>query len=151
MRIALMQCEAPPHGPLARRRGGMIGGAMPTMSYYRLEVTGPAAALEAVRGDRRVWHMEPWAGFFGGPQRREDDPRAGRLVYVWADDYKRPGPSVADIAAAYPQLTFVLEYADETGAVAGRAHYANGANVRSRRVDPGELEWMEWDDDDEDD
>jgi hypothetical protein len=106
------------------------------MTYYRLEVTGPAAGLEAVRGDWSVWQMEPWAEFFGGPERREDDPQAGRLVCLWADDYKRPGPSVADIAAAYPQLTLVLEYADETGSVARRAHYADGAEVRYGRVEP---------------
>jgi hypothetical protein len=122
---------------------------MPTMTYYRLEVTGPAAGLEAVRRDRRVWQKEPWAGFFGGPERREDDPQAGRLVYLWADDYKRPGPSVADIAAAYPQLTLLLEYADETGSIAGRADYADGSEVRSGHVEPEELEWVEWDDDEE--
>jgi hypothetical protein len=120
---------------------------MATLSYYKLVIDGPAARVMEFRTDEDVWKVEPWLEFYGGPDLREDHAVADRLVYMWADDYKREGPSVARIAAGYPELTMVLEWSDEFGGVAERVRYVDGKQADSARVDPEELEWMEWQDD----
>ena len=122
---------------------------MPTMSFYKLVIQGPPARLTDFRADDTVWRVEPWRDFFGGPELREDNAASGQLVYLWADDYKRPGPSVGNIAAGHPQLSMTLEWSDESGGVAERVHYLDGAKTHTADVDPYELEWMEWEEDDD--
>ena len=61
---------------------------------------------------------------------REDDAEAGRLVYMWADDYKRVGPDVAAIAASYPELVMVLS--GPTSSAGSRNASATSAAPKSR-------------------
>ena len=91
---------------------------MPTETYYKLLIEGPPRQVIHFRADDGVWSVEPWSGFFGGATLREDAADSGRLVYLWADDYKRPGPNADKIAALHPQLRMVLEWSDELGSVA---------------------------------
>src|SRR4051794_1276261 len=117
---------------------------MPTENYYRLLIDGPPRGVVKFRADETVWDIQPWLGFFGGAKLREDNAESGRLVYMWADDYKRPGPNVDDIAALHPELAMVLEWSAEGGSVAKRVRYVRGAKVDEVGVDALELEWMEW-------
>ena len=68
---------------------------------------------------------------------------------MWTDDYKRPGPSVNNIAAGHPQFSMTLEWADESGGVAERVHYLDGAKTQTAAVDPYELEWMDREEDED--
>jgi Ferredoxin-like domain in Api92-like protein len=103
---------------------------MPTETSYRLVIEGPLAEVAKFRADETLWQVEPWSLFYSAHE-REHDASLGRLVYEYADDWKRPGPSVAEMAARYPGLTMVCEYCDEFGSIAGRARYAGGVEVEA--------------------
>lgn len=114
---------------------------MPTEYRHRLVVEGPSAALERFRADDTLWSDEPWRGMFGVTL---EESSSERLAYRYDDDYKRPSPPVADMAAAYPDLTFVQEGCDEFGDHGTRARYVGGTAVESGSIDPHELTWIEW-------
>lgn len=103
---------------------------MPTEYLHRLQVEGAAAA--------------PWQSIYG--LRVVEDLEGGSLTYRYEDDYKRPAPSAADVAAAHPGLSFSHEFTDEFGQVAGRQRYSGGVCVEDVRLEPEELDWIAWDD-----
>ena len=70
------------------------------------------------------------------------------VILVEDDDHTRE--RLARTIAGHPQLSLTLEWSDESGAVAERVHYLDGAQVATADVDPYELEWMEWEEDDDD-
>lgn len=119
---------------------------VPTEYVHRLLVYGPARALARFEGDASIWEVQPWAGMFG---LKVDHPDDERLIHRYNDDYKRPAPSIEKMAAEYPDLTFTAEYCDEFGTVAVRPSYAGGVEVAAERVDPYELDWIEWQHDEE--
>jgi Ferredoxin-like domain in Api92-like protein len=108
---------------------------MPTEQLHRLSVKGSPRALARFRADKRLWEVEPWSSLFG-VRLDEGNAKAGQLVYRYNDDWKRPGPSIAEMAAAYPKLDFIHEYCDEFGEIAGRTRYVAGSEVETTEVDP---------------
>jgi hypothetical protein len=119
---------------------------VPTESYFRLIIEGPASALDRFRADEALWAVDPWRGMF---RLHVQESKPERLVYLYGDDYKRPAPNIEPMAAKHHELRFTLEHCDEFGTVAGRAGYANGRKVASERVDPSEFDWMEWENEEE--
>jgi pimeloyl-ACP methyl ester carboxylesterase len=114
---------------------------MPTESLYRLVVEGATAELLAFREDRSLWAHEPWSAMF---EARLEGSEGPTLIYRYGDDYKRPAPAVKAMAAAHPRLRLTLEWCDEFGTVGGRARYVEGRKLDSERVDPLGLEWVKW-------
>lgn len=114
---------------------------MPTETAYHLVVQGPSGAIERFRGDHRLWQAEPWSGMFGLPVVTAEP---NRLTYLYRDDYKRPAPSIASMAAAHPALAFTLERCDELGTIARRVRYVDGREADSEDVHPEDLAWIEW-------
>src|SRR4051812_47917102 len=96
---------------------------MPTIYLTNLRAEGHAVALEALRDDP-AWRSEPWSAMFSLGVTGET--ATGVLEFRYDEDYKRPGPLVADLAARHPELTLVREYVDEFVQVAVRETYRGG-------------------------
>jgi len=119
---------------------------MPTEILRRVVVEGPPAALAHFRADEGLREVEPWTHMYGMSL---DDSAPGRLVYRYNEDFKRPGPSVARMSAAHPELVLQLETCDEFGERAVRTRFTGGVAVERTVVDPYQLDWIEWEGDEE--
>jgi len=105
---------------------------VPIEYQCELKVYGPDAALARFREDRTWWQVEPWASCFLQPK-IEPGPKPNSLVYTYDTDVKRPGPSVSEMSAAYPELTLV-EVCDSGGFGAdGALTYVKGRKVPNTR------------------
>ena len=120
---------------------------MPTGYLHLLRVDGAAAALERLRADSGIWQAEPWRSMFGVSV--TEDRESGSVIYRYEDDHKRPAPAAADVAAAYPDLTLSHEFADELCQIAGRQRFAQGVCIEDTRLDPQQLDWIEWETDED--
>ena len=116
---------------------------MPTEIFHRLVVQGPSKALEAFRCDAGLWTRTPWSEMYGLDV---DDSNPGRLIYRYADDYKRPSPSVEAMARSHPDLRFTLDYADQFLQSGGRITYVQGRRRKAESSRPLACNWSEWDD-----
>ncbi len=98
---------------------------MPTEILHHLTVEGAPEDLARLRADDSIWRLEPWILLYTARVRK----RGGGLDVRYRDDFKRPGPSIADVAARYPALTILHETEDEFGQTWSRSRYAGGALV----------------------
>ncbi len=122
---------------------------MPTESLCRLLVEGPARAVAEFRDDDSVWAVEPWRLLYGAVL--DEGSTSRRLDYRYRSDWKRPGPSPADMAARYPRLRFTYESCDEFLEGAIRVRYRDGREAERVQLGAGGFGWIEFEDDDEDD
>lgn len=119
---------------------------MPTELLHRLRVEGPDDALARLRRDNEIWQAQPWRSMFALTVLEE---APGVCTYRYYDDHKRPAPAAVDIAAAHPDLSFSHEFTDEFGTIAARQRFADGECVEDVHLDARELDWLEWDDEEE--
>lgn len=117
------------------------------MHLHSVLMLGPAEDLAAVREDEG-WQLPDHLALYD-VRREADDPSAGRLHVRWADDFKRPGPDVAAIAARHPRVFFTYEVMDEFGDWGTREFYGRGGLHSSERVDPRTFGWAEWETEDD--
>jgi hypothetical protein len=120
---------------------------MPTQVLCQLVVEGAPAKIASFRKDDAVWNVEPWRFLYGA--RLDDESSDRRLVYRYSEDFKRPAPSVTNMAARFPDLRFILEACDEFAESAVRLRYANGVLEERRKMSPYVLSWLEWEEADD--
>ena len=116
---------------------------MPTETVHRLEVEGAQDALAALRKDRSLWEVEPWASMFATPK-AEGKPTDGKLTYYYWSDTKRHPPAIDDMAAAHPAVTFIHEYCDEFGEGPCRSRHESGRQISLEHVPLETLDWITW-------
>ena len=120
---------------------------MPTELLRQLVAKGPQASLERLREDA-AWHAQPWSLLYSAVFDKDGDV-TGRLVVRYTEDFKRPGPSVRDLASRYRDLDLTLEYCDEFGTKAGRMRFVQGRQLKTIELGPYDLDWVDWERDDD--
>ena len=100
------------------------------------------------RDDVRVWSVYAW-GCLQPMSAEILERKPGRVVYFLTTAVSAPIPWLEATAQAEPTLSFVHEHMEEFGQGYGRMFYEGGKLVRNDDIEPTDLEWVIWDEDDE--
>jgi hypothetical protein len=68
----------------------------------------------------------------------------GSVTYSFATAWSPPDAWLAHVSDAHPGLTFRHEFCEEMAHFAGRRIWHRGELVEHEPLDPDEVEWMEW-------
>jgi hypothetical protein len=97
------------------------------------------------------WRREHWGTKWNANwPKLEGEPEQGALTYTFATAWRPADAWLGVVAERHPELRFVHEYYEEMAHFAGRATFESGRLVADQELDPYEVEWADWTDDDED-
>jgi hypothetical protein len=103
---------------------------------------------EFTRDDVRRWAMDAW-GCLQPTSAEVMEREPGRVVYFLVTATSVPIPWLDATAAAEPALSFELEYMEEFADQYGRRRYEGGKLVRDDDIEPTDLDWVTWDEENE--
>jgi Ferredoxin-like domain in Api92-like protein len=95
----------------------------------------------------RDWRREHWGTKWNAQvDEMTGDPSGGEVTYRFTTAWRPPDAWLGVVAAFHPELAFVHEYYEEYAHFAGRARLVDGRLTATEVVDPYELDWAEWSD-----
>jgi hypothetical protein len=120
---------------------------MPPRLVEALLVADPSQAdVRALRD----WRREHWGTKWNAQvDEMTGDPSAGEVTYRFTTAWRPPDAWLGVVAAFHPEIAFVHEYYEEYAHFAGRATLSDGRLTATEVVDPSELDWAEWSDEDD--
>ena len=97
------------------------------------------------RDDVPVWASDAW-GCLQPTSAEIFEREPGRVVYFFTTKDGVPTPWLQATSATEPTLSFEHEYMQEFGEGYGRRRYERGRRVRDDDIEPTDLDWVTWDD-----
>ena len=127
------------------------------LSFERHLPTPPEALEDGGSPEERrfpdwfAWRREHWGTKWDAhwPRVVEAQLDEGSITYSFATAWRPPDAWLAFVSAAHSELAFRLEYCDEMAHFAGRGFWQAGSLTDHEELDPDEVDWMEWEEEEE--
>jgi Ferredoxin-like domain in Api92-like protein len=91
-----------------------------------------------------TWRTQHWGTKWDAMWPDVIERRVGSITYSFATAWGPPDAWLQFVSGEHVKLTFRHEFCEEMRHFAGRAEWHAGSLIAQERLDPDEVEWMEW-------